>query len=42
MRTDRVFTPIPQHRATYDEIFAVYRDLHKRLAPVYRRLHRPR
>ncbi|MBL6276653.1 FGGY-family carbohydrate kinase [Micromonospora fiedleri] len=42
MRTDRVFTPTPQHRATYDEIFAVYRDLHQRLAPVYRRLNRPR
>ncbi|PZF97238.1 xylulokinase [Micromonospora endophytica] len=41
MRTDRIFTPNPAHRATYDEIFDVYRALHRRLAPVYRRLNRP-
>ncbi|MFI9526697.1 xylulokinase [Micromonospora rosaria] len=40
VRTDRVFEPTPAHRATYDEVFAVYRDLHRRLAPVYRRLNR--
>ncbi|MDI5942200.1 FGGY-family carbohydrate kinase, partial [Micromonospora sp. DH15] len=40
MRSDRTFTPTPAHRATYDEIFAVYRQLHQRLAPVYRRLRR--
>ncbi|GAB3839120.1 hypothetical protein GCM10029963_05990 [Micromonospora andamanensis] len=33
MRTDRIFVPTPAHRATYDEIFDVYRQLHKRLAP---------
>ncbi|GAA1770225.1 FGGY-family carbohydrate kinase [Luedemannella helvata] len=38
MRNDHVFAPTPAHRATYDEVFAVYQDLHKRLAPVYRRL----
>ncbi|MFF0721490.1 FGGY-family carbohydrate kinase [Micromonospora sp. NPDC003816] len=41
MRTDRAFTPDPAHRATYDEIFADYRELHRRLAPLYRRLNRP-
>ncbi|MFC7484071.1 FGGY-family carbohydrate kinase [Luedemannella flava] len=38
MRNDHVFTPTAAHRATYDEIFGVYQDLHKRLAPIYRRL----
>jgi xylulokinase len=38
MRKDHVFQPTPAHRATYDEIFDVYRTLHKRVAPVYRRL----
>lgn len=42
LRTDRVFTPTPAHRARYDDIFGVYRDLHSRLAPLYRRLHRTR
>lgn len=40
MRTDRLFTPDPAHRAGYDEIFDVYRTLHQRLTPVYRRLNR--
>ena len=40
MRNDHVFEPTADHRATYDEMFDVYQDLHKRLAPVYRRLHR--
>ncbi|TDB99767.1 xylulose kinase [Micromonospora fluostatini] len=40
VRTDRVFEPTPAHRATYDEVYTVYRDLHRRLAPVYRRLNR--
>jgi xylulokinase len=35
-RNDQVFTPA----FGYDEIFEIYQDLHKRLAPVYRRLHR--
>jgi xylulokinase len=38
MRNDHVFEPDPAHRSRYDEIFDVYRDLHKRLAPVYKRL----
>jgi xylulokinase len=41
MRTDRIYSPDPAHRATYDEIFDVYRDLHRRLAPIYRRLNAP-
>jgi xylulokinase len=40
MRNDRVFTPTQAHRATYDEIFDVYQELHKRLAPIYHRLNR--
>ena len=39
-RNDRVFSPAAGHQV-YDEIFDIYQDLHKRLAPVYRRLHRP-
>ena len=42
MHTDRVFKPTPEHRATYDEAFDVYQDLHKRIAPIYRRLNAPR
>src|SRR6185503_14336405 len=40
MRNDHVFEPTAANRATYDEIFDVYKDLHRRLAPVYRRMHR--
>ena len=40
MRNDHVFEPDPTHRATFDEIFDIYRDLHQRLAPVYGRLNR--
>jgi xylulokinase len=38
MRSDQVFEPAAAVRATYDERFHIYRTLHKRLAPVYRRL----
>jgi hypothetical protein len=31
MRIDRVFEPVAAVRATYDELFDAYRDLHKRL-----------
>jgi xylulokinase len=40
MRNDHVFTPDPAVHARYDEVFGVYKELHKRLAPVYRRLNR--
>ncbi|GAA1033977.1 FGGY-family carbohydrate kinase [Virgisporangium ochraceum] len=40
MKSDHVFEPTAAHRAVYDELFDVYRYLHKRLAPVYRRLNR--
>ena len=33
MRNDQVFEPAADVHARYDEIFDVYRDLHKRLAP---------
>ena len=36
---DHVFTPGPDH-PRYLEIYDIYQDLHKRLAPVYRRLNR--
>lgn len=38
LRADRIFTPTPTHRVRYDEAFDIYCDLHRRLAPVYRRL----
>jgi xylulokinase len=41
MRNDRVFLPTAAHGPVYDELFDVYQDLHKRVAPVYRRLNRP-
>ena len=40
VRDDRAFEPTAAVHATYDEIFDVYQDLHKRLAPVYQRLNR--
>jgi xylulokinase len=40
MRNDQVFEPTPEARGTYDELFDVYRNLHKRLAPVYKGLNR--
>lgn len=38
MRNDHVFEPSARVHEAYDEIFAVYQDLHKRLAPIYKRL----
>lgn len=38
MRNDHVFEPDPASHLVYDELFDVYQDLHKRLAPIYRRL----
>ncbi|WFE20660.1 FGGY-family carbohydrate kinase [Solwaraspora sp. WMMD937] len=38
LRTDQVFAPTAAHRVRYDELFDVYRELHRRLAPVYRRM----
>lgn len=40
MRNDHVFEPTAAVRTTYDEVFDIYQDLHKRLAPVYRRRNR--
>lgn len=39
-RNDHVFIPGTDH-ARYLEIYDIYQDLHKRLAPVYRRLNSP-
>ncbi|MEV6306372.1 FGGY-family carbohydrate kinase [Actinoplanes sp. NPDC051861] len=38
-RNDHVYRP-GADRSRYDEIYDIYQDLHKRLAPVYKRLHR--
>lgn len=38
MRTDRTYPPSAAAGATYDEVFEVYRQLHRRLAPIYRQL----
>jgi len=35
-----VFEPDPANRAVYDDAFTTFTDLHRRLAPVYRRLAR--
>lgn len=37
-RHRRVYEPSPGLRAMYDERFAVFKDLHKALAPIYQRL----
>ncbi|WP_117208602.1 xylulokinase [Allorhizocola rhizosphaerae] len=42
MRQDHLFEPNPANRATYDEVFDVYKDLHRRLSPIYKRLNRSR
>jgi xylulokinase len=36
----RTFAPEPAHRAVYDERFAAFTELHRRLSPIYRRLNR--
>lgn len=41
-RTDQTFTPAPAAHATYDDLFEVYQDLYRRLAPLYPRLRSPR
>lgn len=40
MRDDHVFEPSPAAHAVYDGMFDVYQSLHKRLAPIYKRLNR--
>jgi xylulokinase len=40
MRNGQAFEPAAGARETYDELFEIYQDLHKRLAPLYRRLNR--
>ncbi len=40
MRQDHAFEPDEANRAAYDEIFDVYKDLHQRLSPIYKRLNR--
>jgi xylulokinase len=36
----RIFSPNPAHRAVYDERFAAFTELYRRLRPIYRRLNR--
>jgi len=38
IRIDRVFEPNPDLRRLYDDRFALFTDLHRRLGPLYRRL----
>jgi len=40
VRVSDVFEPDPANRAVYDDAFTTFTDLHRRLAPVYRRLAR--
>ena len=42
MRWRRVYEPRGETRALYDERYAAFKELHKRLAPLYRRLNPPR
>jgi xylulokinase len=42
MRQDQIFEPSAATHATYDEIFDIYKDLHKSLGPIYKRLNPPR
>ena len=37
-RETAVFEPVASHKRVYDELFEVYQDLYKHLAPIYRRL----
>jgi xylulokinase len=41
MRTGQVYEPDAAHHATYERLFAIYQDVHKRLAPAYRHLNAP-
>jgi xylulokinase len=41
LRIRRVYEPDGRHRALYDERFATFREIHRRLRPLYRRLNRP-
>jgi len=42
MRWRRVHEPQRETRALYDERFAAFKEVHRRLAPLYRRLNPPR
>jgi xylulokinase len=42
MRWRRVYEPQRETRALYDERFAAFKEVHRRLAPLYRRLNPPR
>jgi xylulokinase len=42
MRWRRDYAPDPARRALYDERFACFKEAHRRLAPLYRRLNAPR
>jgi xylulokinase len=42
LRIRRVYEPDVRHRTLYDERFATFREVHRRLRPLYQRLNRPR
>ncbi len=37
----RSYQPIPSHRRVYDERFAVFQDVYRRMRPIYRRMNPP-
>lgn len=41
-KTRRVYDPNPAHRSLYDESFLNFQELHRRLAPMYRRINQGR
>ena len=41
LRIRRVYEPNERHRRLYDDRFATFREIHRRLRPLYRRLNRP-
>jgi xylulokinase len=42
LRLRRVYEPNKTHRALYDDRFGTFREIHRRLRPLYRRLNPPR
>lgn len=40
-RTRRLYEPSAELRCLYDDKFEIFKDVHKRLAPLYHRLNAP-
>jgi xylulokinase len=41
LRVRRIYEPDERHRTLYDERFATFREIHRRLQPLYQRLNQP-